>query len=62
MRKFNLIDRKELYNSLQVNPNLEIKKVKYDDFEYLSVDNFFLDPEKAIWMLFQYFSQRLPRQ
>ena len=54
MKNFNFLDRKEFYDCLKVNPNLEIRKVKYDDFEYLSVENFFLDPEKAIDCLKHY--------
>ena len=41
MTSFNFGDRKELYDSLAVNENLEIKKIKVGDFSYLSVENFF---------------------
>ena len=49
MKKFNFMNRKEVYDSLKVNPNLEIKKVKYGDFEYLSVENFFYKNGKIVY-------------
>lgn len=54
MTSFNFVDRKELYDSLTVNENLEIKKIKVGDFSYLSVENFFKNPDKAINFLQNY--------
>ena len=54
MKKFNFVDRKEIYDSLRVNSNIGVKKVTYGDFEYLSVENFFVNPEKAIECLKEY--------
>ena len=54
MTSFNFVDRKELYDSLAVNENLEIKKIKVGDFSYLSVENFFKNPDKAISFLQNY--------
>ena len=54
MTSFNFVDRKELYDSLAVNENLEIKKIKVGDFSYLSVENFFKTPDKAISFLQNY--------
>ena len=54
MTSFNFVDRKELYDSLAVNENLEIKKIKVGDFSYLSVENFFKTPDKAIRFLQNY--------
>tara|TARA_R110002167_G_scaffold327179_1_gene533268 strand:+ start:10 stop:684 length:675 start_codon:yes stop_codon:yes gene_type:complete len=54
MTSFNFIDRKELYDSLAVNENLEIKQIKYGDFSYLSVENFFKNPDKAVHFLQKY--------
>ena len=48
MTSFNFVDRKELYDSLAINKNLEIKQIKVGDFSYLSVENFFKNPDKAI--------------
>ena len=54
MTSFNFVDRKELYDSLAVNENLEIKKIKVGDFSYLSVENFFKTPDNAISFLQNY--------
>ena len=54
MTSFNFIDRKELYDSLAVSENLEIKQIKYGDFSYLSVENFFKNPDKAVRFLQNY--------
>ena len=54
MTSFNFVERKELNNSLAVSKNLEIKKIKYGDFSYLSVENFFENPDKAINFLQNY--------
>tara|TARA_X000001036_G_scaffold435129_1_gene475774 strand:- start:1245 stop:1913 length:669 start_codon:yes stop_codon:yes gene_type:complete len=54
MEKFNFVDRKVLYDSLAVNENLEVKQIKYGDFSYTLVDNFFKNPNKAINFLKNY--------
>jgi hypothetical protein len=54
MTSFNFKDRKELYDSLAVNKNLEIKQIKYGDFSYLSVENFFKNPDNAVRFLQNY--------
>ena len=54
MINFNFIDRQELYDSLKVNEDIEVKKIHYGDFSYLCVENFFKTPEKAIELLLKY--------
>ena len=54
MINFDFIDRQELYDSLKVNEDIEVKKIHYGDFSYLCVENFFKTPEKAIELLLKY--------
>ena len=54
MINFDFIDRQELYDSLKVNEDIQVKKLNYGDFSYLSVENFFKTPEKAIELLSKY--------
>ena len=54
MINFDFIDRQELYDSLKVNEDIKVKKIYYGDFSYLSVENFFKTPEKAIELLLKY--------
>jgi len=51
---FNFVDRQNLYNDLAINENLEVKRVNYGGFSYLSVENFFKKPEKAVEFLSNY--------
>ena len=48
------IDRKELYDGLAVNENLEVKTVKVEDMEYLFIENFLKDIDKAKSILDNY--------
>ena len=54
MINFDFIDRQELYDSLKVNEDIKVKKLNYGDFSYLSIENFFKTPEKAIELLLKY--------
>ena len=54
MINFDFIDRQELYDSLKVNEDIQVKKLNYGDFSYLCVENFFKTPEKAIELLSKY--------
>ena len=54
MINFDFIDRQELYDSLKVNEDIQVKKLNYGDFSYLSIENFFKTPEKAIELLSKY--------
>ena len=48
------IDRKELYDGLAVNVNLEVKTIKIEDMEYLFIENFLKDPDKTKSLLDNY--------
>ena len=54
MINFDFIYRQDLYDSLKVNEDIQVKKLNYGDFSYLSVENFFKTPEKAIELLSKY--------
>ena len=54
MINFDFIDRQELYDSLKVNEDIQVKKLNYGDFSYLSIENFFKTPERAIELLSKY--------
>ena len=54
MINFDFIHRQDLYDSLKVNEDIQVKKLNYGDFSYLSVENFFKTPERAIELLSKY--------
>ena len=54
MINFEFIDRQELYDSLEINENIKVKKINYGDLSYLWIENFFKTPEKAIELLLKY--------
>ena len=54
MINFEFIDRQELYDSLDINKDIKVKKINYGDLSYLWIENFFKTPEKAIELLLKY--------
>ena len=54
MKNFNFIDRKNVYDDLEVSDEFQIKRIGYGEFSYLRVDNFFKYPDKAIKHLSNY--------
>ena len=40
MKNFNFIDRKNVYDDLEVSDEFQIKRIGYGEFSYLRVDNF----------------------
>ena len=54
MINFDFIYRQDLYDSLKVNEDIQVKKLNYGDFSYLSIENFFKTPERAIELLSKY--------
>ena len=54
MINFEFIDRQKFYDSLKINEDIKVKKINYEDFSYLCIENFFKTPEKAIELLSKY--------
>lgn len=52
--KFAMFNRQEYYDAIKPNQRFVINETDLGDQKYITISDFFADPEKAIWFLNQY--------